>query len=124
MTVPKRTYLTVLILQILEEEGEVYGYRLCEIIRGRAENEESSEAGTVYPLLHILEEAGLVEGERREILEGRERYYFRLTERGKRTLNPPPSRPGERFRSFIRTIVAKVFGKTMQSSAELHQENQ
>lgn len=75
----------MLLLKLLEEQ-DLYGYQMIEILRLRSDHTFDLKAGTLYPLLHTLEEKGLVtsylEGER----ESRPRKYYHLTNTGRRQL--------------------------------------
>jgi len=83
----KRSYLTMVLLSLLEE-GEMYGYQLRKTIRERTKGRFAPWEGTLYPILHELEEMGVVESEWRSSSEGPERRYFRLTTpKGKKLLD-------------------------------------
>ncbi|MBR5127802.1 MAG: helix-turn-helix transcriptional regulator, partial [Roseburia sp.] len=51
--------LTMLILRLLEEK-DMYGYEMIEMLRGRSNNVFELKAGSLYPLLHSLEEKNYV----------------------------------------------------------------
>lgn len=46
---------TLLLLQLLSEK-DMYGYEMIETLRDRSQNIFELKAGTLYPLLHGLEE--------------------------------------------------------------------
>ena len=48
---------TMLLLKLLEEK-DMYGYEMIEALRERSQNVFELKAGTLYPLLHNLEEKG------------------------------------------------------------------
>ena len=56
---------TLLLLQLLSER-EMYGYEMIETLRDRSQNVFELKAGTLYPLLHGLEEKGFLEAYERE----------------------------------------------------------
>jgi DNA-binding PadR family transcriptional regulator len=73
----------VIVLAILSRlEDEHYGYSLRELLskRGLEINE-----GTLYPLLRRLESQGLLDS-RWQLREGRPRRYYRISQKGKKTL--------------------------------------
>lgn len=74
-----------LVLSVLTE-GESYGYaliqRVRELSRGRIEWTE----GMLYPVLHWMEDEGLIESEWREAETGRKRKYYRLRKEGRKAL--------------------------------------
>ncbi len=76
--------LPVLILQVLEG-GPSHGYRIAKDIKGRSQGVLDFKEGTLYPALHGLEGKGLIESYT-EIIKGRTRRYYRLTEEGGKVL--------------------------------------
>lgn len=46
---------TMLVLKLLEEK-DMYGYEMIDTLRGKSKNVFELKAGTLYPLLHGLEE--------------------------------------------------------------------
>ena len=50
---------TMLLLKLLED-GDLYGYQMIERLEERSNNVFALKAGTLYPLLHNMEEQGLV----------------------------------------------------------------
>lgn len=71
---------TLLLLQLLSER-EMYGYEMIETLRDRSQNVFELKAGTLYPLLHGLEEKGFLEAYEREA-GGKTRKYYRITKKG------------------------------------------
>lgn len=70
----------MLILRLLEEK-DMYGYEMIESLAGRSNHIFDLKAGTLYPLLHGLEEQGCLESyERNE--GGKLRRYYSLTKKG------------------------------------------
>ena len=70
----------------LPEGGDLYGYQMIEELRKRSEDAFRLKAGTLYPLLHGLEEKGLVTAYERTAENGKARRYYHLTERGRDAL--------------------------------------
>lgn len=74
----------LLILRLLEEE-DLYGYQMIDRLRRRSDETFSLKAGTLYPLLHTLENQRLVQSYERA--EGaRVRKYYHLTDEGRARL--------------------------------------
>lgn len=48
---------TLLILSLLEEK-DMYGYEMIDTLKGKSNNVFELKAGTLYPLLHSMEEKG------------------------------------------------------------------
>lgn len=73
-----------MILALLAE-GAQYGYLIQKRLREVSRNLVRLQAGTMYPLLHRLEEAGLI-ASRWDASTGRDRKWYELTEKGRRRL--------------------------------------
>lgn len=73
-----------LILSVLGNE-DMYGYKIVKELEKRSENVFSMKEGTLYPLLHMLEEAGAVEAYWQESM-GRKRRYYHITRKGRAML--------------------------------------
>ena len=73
--------MSLLVLKLLED-GDLYGYQMIEELRRRSENAFRLKAGTLYPLLHSLEEKGLVTAWEKAAESGKTRRYYRLTKQG------------------------------------------
>ena len=58
--------MTMLILKLLSEK-DMYGYEMIDTLRQRSEKVFELKAGTLYPLLHGLEEKGLLRVYEKEV---------------------------------------------------------
>ncbi len=76
--------MTMLILRLLDEK-DMYGYEMIESLRSKSENVFELKAGTLYPLLHALEEKEFVVSYEEEVL-GKVRKYYRITKEGRMQL--------------------------------------
>jgi DNA-binding PadR family transcriptional regulator len=74
-----------ILLSILAD-GEAYGYQIIQKVRELSGGDIEWSEGTVYPVLHRLEREGLIASEWKEAETGRERKYYFLTSRGRKTL--------------------------------------
>lgn len=77
--------MAMLVLKLLED-GDKYGYQMIEELRRRSDDTFHLKAGTLYPLLHGLEEKGLVTAYEGEAAAGKPRRYYRLTKQGRGAL--------------------------------------
>ena len=75
---------TMLVLKLLEEK-DMYGYEMIDTLRGKSKNVFELKAGTLYPLLHSLEEKGFLTSYEKEI-GGKIRKYYSITDAGKKHL--------------------------------------
>ena len=76
---------TMLLLKLLED-GDLYGYQMIERLEERSNNVFALKAGTLYPLLHNMEEQGLVVSYEQTAETGRKRKYYSLTKKGRELL--------------------------------------
>lgn len=75
---------TMLLLKLLSEK-DMYGYEMIETLRRRSQNVFEMKAGTLYPLLHSLEEKRLLTAYEQEA-SGKHRKYYSITGAGRRVL--------------------------------------
>ena len=76
---------TPLILTILAE-GESYGYAIIKRVRELSNEQMCWADGMIYPVLHRLQQQGLIESNMRTSKTGRKRKYYRLKKKGTRML--------------------------------------
>ncbi|MDO5142757.1 MAG: PadR family transcriptional regulator [Eubacteriales bacterium] len=76
---------TLLVLALLEDEDK-YGYQIIQELAHRSDRTFCMKEGTLYPILHGLEERGEVRSYERAGIAGRRRRYYKLTRQGVRTL--------------------------------------
>lgn len=74
----------VAVLKLLER-GEMYGYELVEALSRRSEGLLAMGQSTLYPMLYNLEAKKLI-ASRWDSGDGRPRKYYRITDKGKKTL--------------------------------------
>lgn len=74
-----------LLLSLLRAQP-MYGYQIIKEMDSRSRGYFKFREGTLYPALHRLEGAGLVNGVWRRLASGKERRYYQLTEKGQRLL--------------------------------------
>jgi PadR family transcriptional regulator PadR len=76
--------VSLLLLNLLSR-GEMYGYEILQEASRRSANTFEFKEGTLYPALHQLEKKGQIKSEWRQAENGRERKYYSLTRKGKKT---------------------------------------
>lgn len=74
--------MTLLILGLLDEK-DMYGYEMIETLRSKSNNVFELKAGTLYPLLHGLEQKGLLTSYEKEFSR-KTRKYYGITKEGKK----------------------------------------
>jgi len=97
-------HLDGLLLAVLEP-GPLHGYAVIEALRTGSGGRIDLPTGTVYPALHRLERAGLVQSEWSSAT-GRRRRTYRLTPAGVRALDT--TRTG--WREFSTAVTALLSG--------------
>ncbi len=73
--------LTTVILQLLSDQGRMYGYELSKRAKELTNGDLDITEGALYPALHKLEAQGFLVTEREQVGK-RIRKYYKLTERG------------------------------------------
>lgn len=91
--------MTMLLLKLLSEK-DMYGYEMISVLRERSENVFELKAGTLYPLLHSLEEKNLLESYEQEFL-GKVRKYYSITKEGRKLLEEKQ----EEWKEYSRGII-------------------
>lgn len=66
--------------------GESYGYAIIQEIKKLSENKIEWTDGMLYPVLHRMEDRGLIKSRWGESETGRKRKYYSLKEDGKKAL--------------------------------------
>lgn len=74
--------MTMLLLKLLSEK-DMYGYEMIDTLRQRSQNVFELKAGTLYPLLHSMEDKHLLTCYEKEV-SGKIRKYYSITKEGKR----------------------------------------
>jgi len=67
--------------QASSRQGRMYGYEITQAVKERTRGEITLTFGALYPVLHKLEQEGLLTTETEEV-EGRLRKYYTLTPQG------------------------------------------
>lgn len=75
----------LLALSLLAGE-DMYGYQMIVELARRSNHTFDMKEGTLYPVLHGLEQEGFVEAYRKQAPTGRERKYYHLTRKGQGAL--------------------------------------
>lgn len=96
-----------LLLALLYAEP-MYGYQIVKEVNQRSSGYFAFKEGTLYPALHRLERARLIEGRWEDTPNGvRRRYYF-ITERGKQELSDRQ----KEWRRFSRAMNSVMLAET------------
>ena len=94
----------MLLLRLLQEQPQ-YGYELVRAIRQRTAGTLDFGEGAIYPVLHRLEQDGLLRS-RRQSVAGRSRVVYRLTRAGTERLD----RTSSRWEEVVRSVNSLLHG--------------
>jgi len=75
---------SMLLLSLLSEK-DMYGYEMIETLHQRSNHVFDLKAGTLYPLLHTLEEKQYLESYE-DLESAKPRKYYRITKKGRKYL--------------------------------------
>ena len=75
---------TMLLLTLLSEK-DMYGYEMIDTLKNRSQNVFELKAGTLYPLLHALEDKRYLTVYEKEAA-GKTRKYYSITKEGRKIL--------------------------------------
>lgn len=78
---------TVLMILSLLEEKDYYGYEIIKEIEKRSKSVFQFKEGTLYPVLHRMEDAGLLKAYQGKSETGKNRKYYKMTKQGKTQLS-------------------------------------
>lgn len=77
---------TVLLVLTLLNESDKYGYEIIRELEIRSDKTFQFKEGTLYPVLHKLENDGFVKSYIAKGETGKERRYYQITKNGKKQL--------------------------------------
>lgn len=94
--------LELLVMKILRR-GPAHGFSLATYIQQTSDDVLRVEAGSLYPALHRMTEAGLLKSEWRQSEAGRRARFYELTAKGRRRLEA-----GEKKWRSVSAAVEKI----------------
>lgn len=74
----------MLVLSLLENEN-MYGYQMIKVLSSKSQNVFELQEGTLYPILHSLEEKNFISSYW-DTVGGKKRKYYSITKEGKKHL--------------------------------------
>ena len=98
--------MAMMILRLLETK-DMYGYEMIDTLRRKSQNVFELKAGTLYPLLHSLEEKGLLVVYEQEA-GGKTRKYYSLTKQGRTLLEKKTEEWKEYSAAVTNVLVMEV----------------
>ncbi|MBC3784120.1 DNA-binding PadR family transcriptional regulator [Spirosoma sp. LMG 31448] len=98
-----RGTLKTIVLNLLANRERMYGYEITQAVKERTQGQLLLTFGALYPILHKLEQEGLLMTESVEV-DGRTRKYYALTPSGTETAQQKVSE-FERFVEMMRSLL-------------------
>ncbi len=92
------------ILNLLNNK-KMYGYEIIKVVNEKTNNAFQWKEGTLYPCLHRLEAAKLIESEWQIAENGKPRKYYTLTRKGAAEL----AEKTEEWKLFSKSVNALLF---------------
>lgn len=77
---------SILLVLSLLDKTDMYGYEIIKELELRSDRTFQFKEGTLYPVLHKLENEGFVKSYMAKGDTGRERKYYQITKKGKKQL--------------------------------------
>ncbi len=77
---------SILLVLSLLSNADMYGYEMIKELEVRSDKTFQFKEGTLYPILHKLENDGFVKSYMSKGDSGRERKYYQITVKGKKQL--------------------------------------
>ena len=76
---------SILILSLLENE-DMYGYQIAQSLKKKSDDIFDLKEGTLYPMLHGLENENAIESYWFDADNGKRRKYYKITKEGRKLL--------------------------------------
>ncbi len=95
---------TILLILSLLEESDKYGYEIIRELEIRSEKTFQFKEGTLYPVLHKLDNKGFIKSYLLKGDTGKERKYYQITGGGRKQLADEKEK-WERFSTSINKVI-------------------
>lgn len=99
--------IQLMLLSLLSEK-DYYGYQIIKELERRSESAFQLKEGTLYPVLHRMQNEDYINAYEQEAENGKRRKYYRITDKGRRQLVTER----EEWRQFT-TSVSRVIGGSL-----------
>ena len=96
---------SILILSLLAG-GDMYGYQITQELKKRTEDVFEMKEGTLYPMLHGLENEKAVEAYWFDADNGKRRKYYKITNSGRKLLRHKK----EEWETYTKTVNSVIGG--------------
>lgn len=96
---------SILVLSLLKKE-DMYGYQITQELKKASENVFELKEGTLYPMLHGLENEKAIESYWFDADNGRRRKYYKITKEGKKLLKDKKAE----WQTYIKAVNSVIGG--------------
>ncbi|QIK69158.1 helix-turn-helix transcriptional regulator [Erysipelothrix sp. HDW6C] len=107
-----RTGSQLMVLSLISEHDR-YGYEIIQELQSRSNNVFEMKEGTLYPILHRMENSGYLKSYSQKGDSGKERKYYRITTKGKKQLVEEKA-TWEQFSQSVMKVVSSPDPHTTQ----------
>lgn len=102
----------LLVLGVLSR-GELYGYQIIKTVELMSEDVFQMNEGTLYPILHALEQEGFLTSHWVESDDtGRKRKYYKITDKGRKEL-AKQKQEWETYQKAVNRVIGGVQNTTV-----------
>jgi PadR family transcriptional regulator, regulatory protein PadR len=98
---------TVILVLTLLQNRAMYGYEMIKELDDRSGGVFSLKEGTLYPILHALEDSGMVESSWQNGQGDRKRKYYSISDAGRRHL-AKKTKEWALFRTAVDRVIGEV----------------
>jgi PadR family transcriptional regulator PadR len=78
---------SLVLLSVMEKSSEpMYGYQIAKLLEEYSRDTSFMKQGALYPVLHSLENSGLLDSRVEPSVSGPPRRYYQITPEGRETL--------------------------------------
>ena len=98
---------SILILSLLENE-DMYGYQISQSLKEKSKNVIELKEGTLYPMLHGLENENAVQSYWIDADNGKRRKYYTITTDGKKLLKQKKTE-WQYYTDAVNSVIGGVF---------------
>ena len=102
---------TAMLVMSVLKKSDMYGYKIIKELELQSESVFELKEGTLYPILHALEEENLLESYWEEF-DGRKRKYYHLTRKGTKRLKI--SRKSSQLFRCVKHITDRPFSVNLE----------
>lgn len=97
-----------MMLLALIEEQDRYGFEIIKELRERSDDTFDMKEGSLYPILHRLEQNGFLSSYQQQGTAGKPRKYYSITKKGSNQL-VEDKKIWEQFSNSVRKVVSNGY---------------